>query len=79
MAMAVTVLAPHVVADPSIRSGRPVIQGSRVPVDVVVGQMAAGLAIEEVASEYGITREDVLAALGYAAQVLASEQVRAVG
>lgn len=73
--MAVPVLAPHIVADPSIRSGRPVIQGSRVPVEVV----AAGLAIEEVASEYGITREDVLAALGYAAQVLASEQVRAVG
>ena len=77
--MAVPVLAPHIVADPSIRSGRPVIQGSRVPVEVVVGQMAAGLAIEEVASEYGITREDVLAALGYAAQVLAFEQVRAVG
>lgn len=79
MAMAITVLAPHVVADPSIRSGRPVIEGSRVPVEVVVGQMAAGLALEEVASEYGITREDVLAARGYAAQVLASEQVRAVG
>jgi uncharacterized protein (DUF433 family) len=41
--------------------------------------MAAGLAIEVVASEYGITREDVLAALAYAAQVPASEQVRAVG
>jgi uncharacterized protein (DUF433 family) len=77
--MAVTVLAPHIVADSSIRSGRPVIQGSRVPVEVIVGQMAAGLAIEDVASEYGITGEDVLATLGYAAQVLASEQVRAVG
>ncbi|MGH7270648.1 MAG: hypothetical protein ACREJ3_09475 [Polyangiaceae bacterium] len=30
------------------------------------------------AAEYGITREDVLASLGYAAQVLASEQVRAI-
>lgn len=65
-------------ADPAIRSGRPVIEGSRVPVDVVVGQMAAGLAADEVATEYGITREDVLAALGYAAHVLSSEQVRAV-
>jgi uncharacterized protein (DUF433 family) len=49
-----------------------------VPVDVVVGQMAAGLGVEEVATEYGIAREDVLAALGYAARVLSSEQVRAV-
>ena len=76
--MAVVVLAPRIVADPAIRSGRPVIEGSRVPVDVVVGQMAAGLAADEVATEYGITREDVLAALGYAAHVLSSEQVRAV-
>jgi uncharacterized protein (DUF433 family) len=75
----VTVLAPRVVADSSIRSGRPVIQGSRVPVDVVVGQMAAGLTVEQVAAEYAISREDVLAALGYAAQVLATDQVRAVG
>ena|ERR1700677_3890455 len=76
--MAVVVLAPRVVADPAIRSGRPVIEGSRVPVDIVVGQMAAGLGADEVATEYGITREDVLAALGYAARVLSSEQVRAI-
>jgi uncharacterized protein (DUF433 family) len=76
--MAVVVLAPRVVADPAIRSGRPVIEGSRVPVDIVVGQMAAGLGADEVATEYGITREDVLAALGYAAHVLSSEQVRAI-
>jgi uncharacterized protein (DUF433 family) len=41
--------------------------------------MAAGLSAEQVAEEYGITREDVLAALAYAAKVLAAEQVRAVG
>src|SRR5438094_454174 len=41
--MAATELAPHIVVDPEIRTGRPVIQGTRVPVDVVVGQMAAGL------------------------------------
>jgi len=77
--MAVTVLAPRIVADSSVRSGNPVIEGSRVPVEVVVGQMAAGLNVDQVATEYGITREDVLAALGYAAHVLSTEQVRAVG
>jgi len=41
--------------------------------------MAAGLTAAEVADEYGITRDDVLAALAYAANVLAAEQVRAVG
>jgi uncharacterized protein (DUF433 family) len=77
--MAVTEIAPHIVVDPSVRFGRPVIRGSRVPVDVVVAQMGAGLSAEQVAEEYGIKREDVLAALAYAATVLASEQVRAVG
>jgi len=77
--MAATELAPHIVVDPEIRTGRPVIRGTRVPVDVVIGQMAAGLTAAEVADEYGITRDDVLAALAYAANVLATEQVRAVG
>ena len=77
--MAATELAPGIVVDPTIRLGRPVIRGTRVPVDVVVGQMAGGLSAEQVADEYGITRDDVLAALAYAAKVLAAEQVRAVG
>jgi uncharacterized protein (DUF433 family) len=46
---------------------------------VVVGQLAAGLSPDQVAEEYGITHADVLAALAYAAKVLAAEQVRAVG
>jgi uncharacterized protein (DUF433 family) len=67
------------VVDPAVRLGRPVIIGTRVPVDVVVGQLAAGLSAAEVAEEYGISPEDVLAALAYAARVLAADQVRAVG
>jgi uncharacterized protein (DUF433 family) len=74
--MAATELASHFVVDPEIRTGRPVI---RVPVDVVVGQMSAGLTAAEVADEYGITRDEVLAALAYAANLLATAQVRAVG
>jgi uncharacterized protein (DUF433 family) len=77
--MTATTLAPGIVVDPAVRLGRPVIRGTRVPVDVVVGQLAAGLSPEQVAEEYGITRDDVLAALAYAAKVLAAEQVRAVG
>ena len=72
-------IAPRISVDPTIRFGRPVIRGTRVPVDIVVGQRAAGLTTEQVAEEYGISREDVLAALAYAAERLASEQVHAVG
>jgi len=55
-----------------------VIEGTRVPVELILGQLAAGMTVEAVAGEYGVTREDVLATLAYAARVVASEDVRAV-
>jgi uncharacterized protein (DUF433 family) len=65
----------RITIDPEIRHGKPVIKGTRVPVDVVLGSLAGGMSIEEVCEEYGVTREDVLAALGYAQQVISSEEV----
>ena len=70
-------IAPRITVDENIRFGRPVIQGTRVPVDLVLAKLAAGLSIEELCDQYGIVREDVLAALAYAARALADEQVRA--
>lgn len=71
-------IAARIVVDEGVRFGRPVIKGTRVPVDVLVGKVAGGMAIDEVAAEYEVTREDVLAALSYAARRLEEEQVRAV-
>lgn len=71
-------IAPRICIDEKVRFGRPVIAGTRVPVDLVVGKLAGGMAAEEVAEEYGLAREDVLAALAYAAQTLADEQIRAL-
>lgn len=71
-----TLIAPRISVDPSIRGGRPVIAGTRVPVAVLVGKVAAAMPLDEVAEEYGVAREDVLAALAYAAQLVADEQVR---
>lgn len=68
-------LSTGIVTDPSIRSGRAVIRGTRVPVDIVVGRVAAGMSIPAVADEYGITEKDIYNALRYAAQRLTEEQV----
>lgn len=68
-------LATGIIIDPSIRTGRPVIRGTRVPVDIVVGRVAAGMAIQAVADEYAITEQDVYNALQYAAQRLTEEQI----
>jgi uncharacterized protein (DUF433 family) len=74
-----TLIAPRVSADPEIQSGKPVIEGTRMPVSVIVGAVAAGDSIESIAHEYSITSEDVHAALGYAARVLDEESIRAAG
>jgi uncharacterized protein (DUF433 family) len=73
-----TEIAPRITVDEKIRFGKPVIQGTRVPVDLVVGKLAGGMGIEEVMEEYELTREEVLAALAYAAHVVAEEHIRIV-
>jgi uncharacterized protein (DUF433 family) len=67
-----------VTIDPAVQGGRPVIRGTRMPVETIVGSLAGGMAIEEVCSEYRLTVEQVRAALRYAAASVASERVSVV-
>ena len=71
-------IAPRIVVDPAVRFGKPVIRGTRVPVDLVIAKLAGGMSEQEVAEEYEIAVEDIRAALSYAAGVLASEEVRGI-
>lgn len=69
-------IAPGIIIDPEVRFGKPVIRGTRVTVETVIGHLAGGMTMEEVAEEYGLTQDDIKAALGYATQVLTLEEVR---
>ena len=71
-------IAPRISVDEKVRFGKPVITGTRVPVDLILGKLAGGMTYEEVMVEYEITREDILATLDYAAKTLASEEIRTV-
>lgn len=71
-------IAPRIIIDEKVRSGKPVIKGTRVPVELVLGKLAGGMTYEEVMTEYDLTKEDILAALHYAAKHLSDEAVRAV-
>ncbi len=68
---------PGITVDPGVRFGKPVIKGTRVPVELLVGKVAGGMSIEAVADEYGVTPQDVRAAIGYAAHRLAEETIYA--
>jgi uncharacterized protein (DUF433 family) len=69
-------IARGIVVDAKVRFGMPVIKGTRVPVDLVVGKLAGGMTIEAVMKEYELKREDVLNALSYAAKLTSEEEVR---
>jgi uncharacterized protein (DUF433 family) len=66
--------AKRIVVDPKIMAGKPVIKGTRVPVYVVLGSLAAGMDYKEVMREYGIQFQDILACLNYATEVVTSEE-----
>jgi uncharacterized protein (DUF433 family) len=62
---------------PQIMGGRACIRGMRIPVSVIVGQVAHGAPIEEILAGFpDLEREDIQQALEYAAW-LAQEEVRA--
>jgi uncharacterized protein (DUF433 family) len=66
----------RIVLDPQVLSGKPVIKGTRLAVEFVVGLKAQGWSDDEVLRNYpGVTREDLLACLAYAQQVLQAERV----
>lgn len=68
-------LFDHITVDPKVRFGKPVIDGTRVPVDMVVGKIAGGMTVEEVMDEYNLTKQQVMAALRYAAELVAQEEI----
>ena len=54
--------------NPGIMVGKPVIKGTRIPVYLILNLLGQGQTIEQVVKEYpDLTKEDILAALRFAA------------
>ncbi len=75
--MASKEIYPGITVDQDTMGGVPVIKGTRVPVEVVLGSMAAGETSESLRYNYDLTDEQLRTALGYAADVIATERVYA--
>jgi len=66
--------------DPRVCNGKPVIKGTRIPVSVILEQIAEGETWSDVLACYPeLKREDIQAALLYARASLEHAEVRAVG
>ena len=66
----------RIIVDPKVMVGKPVIKGTRIPVDAIIRRLAEGMSIEEILEEYpNLTIEDIKSALKYAAKVVSGEDV----
>ncbi|KKK50566.1 hypothetical protein LCGC14_3123750 [marine sediment metagenome] len=60
----------YIVSDPTVLRGKPHIVGTRIPVGLILGHLAADQTIEQILQEYeGLTRAHVSACLDYAREL----------
>lgn len=72
----------RVSSDPAVCHGQACIRGTRIPISVVLDNLAAGLTAEQLVESYpSLTREDVSAAVAYAAALARKRiiELRVVG
>ena len=68
-------LISRIIIDPKVMAGKPVIKGTRVPVDLILKMLSQGISIDEIIAEYPrLCQEDIQAALLYG-NIVISEQV----
>lgn len=64
-------LIDRIEINPKVLNGKPVIKGTRLSVQFIIGLLAQGMTMQEVIAEYyRLTPEDVLACLEFASQTL---------
>ena len=69
-----TEIGNRIIIDPGIMGGKPVIKGTGIPVYFILELLSNGWSIDDILREYPhLAREDVLAAIKYAAKVLREE------
>ena len=67
---------PRIALDPKILAGKPIIRGTRLSVEFIIGLMADGWSEADILRNYpGLTREDITACLAYARDALKSEKI----
>ena len=66
----------HIVSDPEILRGKPRLKGTRIPVGLVLGYLAAGKTAAEIIAEFpDLTHEQIAACLDYARELAEFEAV----
>lgn len=62
--------------NPEVMGGKPVIRGTRIPVELVLRKLGVGMAPEEILADHPtLTLDDIRAAQAFAADYLADEEI----
>ena len=66
----------RIIVDARIMVGKPVIKGTRIPVDAIITRIAEGMTVKEILEDYpNLSTDDVKAALEYTAEIIRGEDV----
>ena len=69
-------ISSHIEINPRLMMGKPVIKGTRITVELILESLAAGESLENLLQSYPrLTKEDISAALTFAAQALKGEKI----
>jgi uncharacterized protein (DUF433 family) len=72
-------LAERITINPEICHGKPCIRGLRYPVEMILELLSSGMTVDEVLADYeDLEREDILAALAFAAKLTQVKRMHAV-
>jgi uncharacterized protein (DUF433 family) len=70
------VVQERIEINPDVMLGKPVIRGTRIPVEIIVRKLGEGATEADLLDAYPrLAREDIRAALAYAADSLAHETI----
>lgn len=70
----------RITVDPDILVGKPIIKGTRISVELILDRLADGWSMDDILASYPhISREDVLAAITFAAELFKEETFIAIG
>ena len=71
-------LAGRITIDPEICHGKPCIRGLRYPVELILELLSAEMTIDEILADYDdLERNDILAALAFAARLTQVQRMQA--
>jgi len=66
----------HIIRDPQIMLGKPIIKGTRLTVELIMRKLAGGYSVENLIESYPqLSKEQIASVFEYVADVIANEEV----